>query len=131
MEPLSGRSEWLLLPTVSIAAMNIALQAFARQMNPDGSKRIILLIDQAGFHTGKELEIPDGISLFPLPPYTPELQPAECLWPLLREAVANDTPETLEALTEILIARCRWLMDNEATVKGQAGFKWICDAVKG
>ena len=37
------------------------------------------IIDRAGFHTSKDLEVPEGIELFYLPPYTPELQPAERL----------------------------------------------------
>jgi hypothetical protein len=130
VEPLSGRSEWLLLPTVSIAAMNIAIEAFGQQMNPHRDKIIILLIDQAGFHTGKDILLPEGIVLFPLPPYTPELQPAECLWPLLREPIANDTPDSLDTLERILVERCQWLMENESVVKGAAGFSWICDALK-
>ena len=40
-------------------------------------KQIILLLDPTSFHTGKELEVPQGIELCYLPPYTPELQPAE------------------------------------------------------
>ena len=77
------------MPSVSVEVMNLALTEFARDVNPEGKKQIILLLDRAGFHTGKDLEVPQGIELFYLPPYTPELQPAERLWPLLREAVAN------------------------------------------
>ena len=51
----------------------------------------------AGWHISGDLVVPPGIELAFLPPYTPELQPAEHLWPLADEAVANKhfaTPRT-------------------------------------
>ncbi|MGD1704864.1 transposase [Dapis sp. BLCC M229] len=64
------------------------LQDFAQHFEIGAKKRVILVLDRAGWHTsvrvsGTEfyrLEVPDGIHLFPLPPYSPELQPAERLW---------------------------------------------------
>lgn len=38
------------------------------------NKRIILPLDQAGWHMSQQLEVPEGIHLLPLPPYSPELQ---------------------------------------------------------
>ena len=73
-----------------------------------GKKQIILLLDRAGFHTGKGLEVPQGIELFYLLPYTPELQTtAERLWSLLREVIVNKVFTTLSALEEVLVERCR------------------------
>ena len=69
VRPEDGTTHWLLLPTVTIECMNIALKTFAQEMNPHGNKLIVLMIDQAGFHTGKDLEIPEGIKIEPLPPY--------------------------------------------------------------
>src|SRR3712207_8341539 len=51
--------------------------------------RSILVLDNAGWHGPEDLAVPDGISLGFLPPYSPELQPAEHLWPLLDEPVVN------------------------------------------
>ena len=129
VRPKDGKSYWLLMPTVSIEAMNIALKAFAKGMNPNGKKIIVLLIDQAGFHMGKNLEIPEGIRLEPLLPYTPELQPVECLWPLLKEAVANRAHETIEKLEEVLINRIKWLINNTKIIQGAVGFRWIINSV--
>ena len=77
------------MPTVSIEVMNLALAEFARDVNPEAKKQIVLLVDRAGFHTSKAVRVPAGIELFYLPPYSPEGQPAERLWPLLREVIAN------------------------------------------
>ena len=46
---------------------------------------------------------PRGIHLVFLPSYSPELQPAEHLWPLVREAIANRRIETLDELEELLV----------------------------
>lgn len=40
--------------------------------------------DQAGFHTSKELKIPENITIVPLPASSPELNPVESLWHYLR-----------------------------------------------
>ena len=64
------------------------------------------------------------VYLHRLPPCTPELQPAEPLWPLVREAVANEGFDDLEGLQRPLIPRCRWLMDHPEVVRGVVGFHW-------
>ncbi len=51
--------------------------------------QVLLVLDGAGWHTSRRLRSPDGLHLLVLPACSPELQPAERLWPLLREAVAN------------------------------------------
>ncbi|MDE0085371.1 MAG: hypothetical protein OXU23_06640 [Candidatus Poribacteria bacterium] len=60
-----GETYWkLLMPCVSVEVMNLALAEFARDVTPDGKKQVILLLDRAGFHTGKGLEVPKGLSYF-------------------------------------------------------------------
>ena len=44
-----------------------------------------------------------------LPPYSPELQPAERLWPLVDEPIVNRHLATLAELDAIVAARCRRL----------------------
>jgi hypothetical protein len=45
----------------------------------------ILLLDQAGWHVSKRLSIPDNITLLPLPPKSPELNPVESIWQFMRD----------------------------------------------
>ena len=92
--------------------MNLALAEFARDVNPEAKKQIVLLVDRAGFHTSKAVRVPAGIELFYLPPYSPELQPAERLWPLLREVIANRVLQTLSSLEKVLVNRCQWFSKN-------------------
>ena len=104
--------------------MALALEEFARWADPDGVKRLVVLVDNAGWHVAKRLAVPPNVVLRRLPPCTPELQPAEPLWPLVREGVANRGFADLEALEGRLVERCRWLIDHPEVVRGVVGFHW-------
>jgi len=125
VHPLTGKSFWLILPTVNTVLMNIALQEFSEYIDPKKEKIIILLMDNAGWHRSKELEIPENIQIFPLPPYSPELQPVECSWPLLKESVANVYFDNLDKFEQVVSKRCLWLTKNPKILKGKVGFSWI------
>jgi hypothetical protein len=51
---------------------------------------------QAGWHTAKEAEVPEGIHLRFLPARSPELQPTEILWLLATASLANSLFEVLD-----------------------------------
>jgi hypothetical protein len=44
----------------------------------------VVLLDQAGWHLSDKLDIPANISLMPLPPKSPELNPVENIWQFIR-----------------------------------------------
>ena len=79
VHPKTGNTHWLLLPTVTLDCMEIALKNFAKEINQDNFKEIVIMIDQAGFHKISKCRIPQGLHLYFLTQYTPELQPAEPL----------------------------------------------------
>lgn len=124
MHPASGRNLQLILPAANTEWMAAALAAFARWADPEGRMLLVVLVDNAGWHVARRLEVPPNVVLHRLPPCTPELQPVEPLWPLLREAVANQGFDDLEALERPLAERCRWLMDHPEVARGAAGFHW-------
>lgn len=125
VRPYTGEGFWLLMPTVNIALMSLALKEFSCYHDPRNNKIIVLLLDRAGWHMSDDLEVPKNIKLFPLPPYTPELQPTECVNPLLKESIANKSFKDLDELELKLSSRCRWLLNNPKIVKGAVGFDWI------
>ena len=45
----------------------------------------LVLLDQAGWHVSTKLSIPDNITLLPLPPKSPELNPVENIWQFMRD----------------------------------------------
>ena len=96
--PTSGEIHWLVLPTVSAEVFSLALEHFAREVGAGKRKRILLVVDKAGWHTAKKkLRVPEGIHLEFLPSYSPELQPSERLWPLSNEGVQTATLRRLRS----------------------------------
>jgi len=89
VRPESGQMYWLILPTVNTELFSMALREFAREVGAGEERRVLLVVDKAGWHTGGEVEVPEGIHLEYLPSGSPELRPSERLWPLTNEAVAN------------------------------------------
>ena len=127
VRPTTGESWWCLLPTVRTDAFALALAEFARDETIDAAHRAVLVLDQAGWHLAAERRIPEGIDLVFLPAYSPELQPAERLWPLVNEAVANQAVADLARLEDALVARCQSLRADRSTVRAHTRFHWWPD----
>ena len=85
VHPSSGRSFLLLMPTVSIPAFSAALHAFAIFAQAGETTDIRLLVDRAGWHGSKTLQVPENIRLLPQPAHSPEVQPTEHIWDEVRE----------------------------------------------
>jgi hypothetical protein len=83
VRPTTGEGFALVLPKVSTQAMGVFLQRFSESLAPD--VRAVLVLDQAGWHGSRQLRVPENSTLVPLPPYAPELNPAERVWLHLRE----------------------------------------------
>jgi DDE superfamily endonuclease len=124
VHPASGKNPELILPAANTDWMGLALEEFARWADPGGTERLVVLVDNAGWHIARRLPRPPNVVLHRLPPCTPELQPAEPLWPLVREAVANEGYDELGAIEPVLVNRCRWLIDHPEVVREVVGFRW-------
>ena len=124
VRPQSGEVYWLILPTVNVELFSMALNEFAKEVGASKDKHVLLVVDQAGWHTGKEVEIPEGIHLEFLPSGSPELQPAERLWGLTNEGVANRLFGEIEQIEEALMERCVQLLDQTQTIKGLTNYHW-------
>lgn len=86
---------------------------------------MILLLDGAGWHTGPGLRVPEGMRLVYLPPYTPELKPAEHLWRLVDEPIVNRHFNHLTEVQERIEQRCRDLEADAKTVRDNTLFhRW-------
>ncbi|MDQ3696287.1 MAG: IS630 family transposase [Chloroflexota bacterium] len=124
VRPTTGQTWWGLLPTVSPEAFAVAVREFARDEGIGPSRRAVLGLDQAGWHTSRELTLPPGIDLAFLPPASPELQPAERLWSSVDEPVANRTFPDLDALETTLVDRCRALERERHPIKTRSRYHW-------
>jgi len=106
VNPKTGETSWYLIPRVNTNWLNVVLDNFAQEVGAGEEKVILLVMDRAGWHCSDKVKLPPGIIIEFLPPYSPELQPAERLWNLVDEPIVNQSPETIEELEEILSSRC-------------------------
>ena len=97
----------IIMPTVNSAAMSEHLKEISAQVTPGA--HAVVVCDGAGWHQqGKRLRVPDNITLLPLPPYSPELNPMENIWDYLR---GNKLSRGIWHSYEANVAACKeaWL----------------------
>ena len=101
--PGTDRAFALALPEATTASMGLFLERFAQELGP--GVHAALVLDRAGRHVSRRLAVPDNITLVPLPPYSPELNPVERVWLYLRERFLSH--RVLDGYTAVLDAACR------------------------
>ena len=124
VHPQSGRTHCLTLPRRNAVLYSQALQDFAQAVGASVHKQIVLVVDGAGSHRSHEVVVPEHLHLLALPPYSPELQPAEKVWPLTNEPLVNKRFETLADLEAVQKARCATLASTPEVVRGPTLFHW-------
>jgi transposase len=124
VHPETGESYFWILPRVNITLFNQVLADFAREFGVSKDKHIILVIDQAGWHTSEQVKVPEGLHLEFMPSHSPELQPAERMWTLTNEAIANRCFDTLDELEEALFDRCRVLLKQPSFIRAITRYHW-------
>lgn len=108
------------LPFCNGNTFQIFLDQFSLQ-NEQELKLIVL--DNGAFHKAKTLKIPDNIILIFLPPYSPELNPAEKIWAKFKRQFTNQFFKTMHELEEFVCKISKTLNPNE--VKSICGYKYI------
>jgi hypothetical protein len=81
--PKRGTGAAVVMPRADTQAMQHHLDEIARTLAPKA--HAVLVLDQAGWHTTDKLRLPENLSLLPLPPKSPELNPVENVWQFLRQ----------------------------------------------
>ena len=122
VQPISGEVFWYVSNGISKPFFAALLALFAREAGAGRERILVLELDNAGWHTEPNLAVPDGIRLVSLPPYSPELQPAEHLWPILDEPLANRSFATLADLERTVADRCRVLEGDQLSLG--TNFHW-------
>ncbi len=122
VQPTSGETFWSLSNGVSKPFFAALLALFARAAGAGRERMIALLLDHAGWHTEPNLVVPKGLRLVYLPSSSAELQPAEHLWPVLDEPLANQYFATLVDLERAVADRCR-VREGDPLSRG-TNFHW-------
>jgi hypothetical protein len=95
--PARGTGAAIVMPHADTRAMQHHLDEIARLVRPKA--HALLVLDQAAWHTTEKLRLPDNLSLLPLPPKSPELNPVENVWQfLLQNKLSNRIFDGYEAV---------------------------------
>jgi transposase len=81
--PARAQAVGLVLPTIGTYCMQQHVNEIAKCI--EAGNHGVIVFDQAAWHTTKKLQVPKNISLLPLPPVSPELNPTEQVWQALRD----------------------------------------------
>lgn len=123
VSPHDGVMDSLILPWVSAETMSVFLAEVGQR---HAGEFVLMVMDQAGWHLAGNLVVPANMRLIFLPPYSPELNPAEHLWEALREdCFANHVFDSLDAVEETLTEGVLAIENNPARVQSMTGFRWI------
>jgi hypothetical protein len=124
--PQTGEQFSLILPKADYNCMNIFLNEFSKVF---AQYRVIMGMDNAAWHD-KNKTIDNIVPLF-IPPYSPEVNPAEHIWEYIREAggFKNKTFESMKEVDEQLVHAVNTLLTDKETVKSITGFRWILKAL--
>ena len=129
VEPGTDNSFALVMPEVSTHAMQIYLDKFAETIALD--EHVVMVMDQAGWHGANALVVPPSMTLMPLPPRSPELNPVERLWLYLKQKYLSF--RVLDDYDAIEAAICRaWkmLLAEPGRLTSLSSYPWIVECVR-
>jgi transposase len=113
--PITGDHFELEMPYCNTQTFQVYLNEFSKS-SPEEYK--ILLLDNGAFHKCLKLLIPDNIALLFIPPYSPELNPAEKIWQKMKRAFSGKLHKTLDNVSEFI--------RNQVNILTEEHVKSIC-----
>ena len=120
----TGKSCGLILPHAKSDGMEIFLEELS--LSIVGGRHIALIVDNAGWHVSKELKVPDGITLIPLPSYSPELNAIEQIWEWLRNHhLSNQCFENYEHIVDKACEAWNAISSDSELIKSIIHRDWI------
>jgi transposase len=114
----------LALPRVNAEAMDVFLEHFARQLEP--GVHAVLILDQAGWHDARALHVAETITLLPLPPASPQLNPVERVWLSLRErCLSHRMLNDYEAVLDAVYRAWNRLLDETGRLTTLTAYRYL------
>jgi transposase len=128
VSPWSGDLDYMTAEKMNTENMNIFLKLISRTHKRNF---MVMILDGAPSHKGKELKVPRNIALAFLPPYSPELNPAEQIWNVLRrDYFANRVFDSLNAATLQAERGLADMASDKQSLKSLTNWSWINDILK-
>ena len=123
VSPKDGTCVYLIMPTSDTACFQTFLEMLARKY---ARQDILLVLDGAPNHRCDDLAVPANITLFFLPPYSPELNPKENLWDEIREKIfKNYALKSIDDVHAKLKQAILYVERNPKLVKSITSFPYI------
>lgn len=123
LDVVTGASEFRLLPTVGLELTQGFLEQIAHS-DPDAHH--VIIWDQAGFHFRPgDCRLPERVHVLPLPPYSPELNPAEKVWDVLKDALCNQVYSGIRDLEDAACHALQPFLKEAERVRSLVGNGWI------
>lgn len=94
------------------------------------NKHIVMVYDNAPSHRPKIVRERERITCIFLPPYSPELNPAERFFEEVRKTTANQIFETLDDQEQVIEKAVKALSSDEEKMKRLTGYEWIENQIR-
>ena len=121
----ANASEFLCTPEVNLETSTLFLQRLADRF-PDAEH--VVIWDQAGFHPRPgAVAIPAHVHLLPLPPYSPELNPAEIIGDLIKDRLGNTLFKTLDEIEDAIGEELRPVYETAERIRRLVSHPWLVD----
>ena len=99
------------------------LDEIASQVTPNA--HAVLILDRARWHTTAKLDVPANITLLPLPPRAPELNPMENIWRFMRDNwLSNRIFKSYEDIVTLCCEAWNKLIDQPWKIMSIGMRKW-------
>ena len=116
------------MPYANTEAMQEFLDRFAATMADD--EHGVMVLDQAGWHGSAALVVPDNITLVPLPPYSPELNPIERVWLYLKERfLSHRLHADYDAIADAAARAWNRLTAEVGRITSLCSYPWILKGI--
>ena len=126
IEPLKGRSCFWLLPDLTSESVRFFVEELRQTVGQD----LVLIWDGAGGHRAVEKQGVKGVWPVSLPAASPQLNPVESVWRVLRKRLANRIFASLEALQEAVMEELSVFWEQPEVVISLTAYPWWRKAVK-
>jgi transposase len=120
----TGDTFGLVLPHTNVESMQVFLSEFSKQISTE--RHVALVIDNAGWHTARELIIPKNITLIPLPPYSPELNAMEQVWEWMKlNHLSNCNFQNYDEIVDKVCLAWNQFSQQNSLVKSLCSRDWL------
>ena len=112
------------MPYANTEAMQEFLDRFSATIAED--EHAVMVLDRAGWHGSGGLVVPANITLVPLPPYSPELNPVERVWLYLKERfLSHRLHADYDAIADAACRACNRLAAEGGRIASLSSYPWI------